>query len=512
VEADDGKDAEDEQVDAVKPEPEPEDGEEQEEIQADDAAAKPNEDEDGGEEDDESEEEDPDAPRVSGKATHKAEGKTYYRKMVIKGTEELRVGQDVYLDTDGSEPYVARLQEIFVYSFAPNEVYFNARWYYRVDDCTEYARLAGAPPDYVVHYDGRKLQAEAKELFFSMHMDENHADCILRACSVHLLQTDEEPLAAVWDRVADSMHEYVAWRAYDNKKVHALTALPSRRLKEAADLEVRRSPQDLLDIAFPRKTKHAREEVSEPSGPLQPDEMLAIWLPRKHLELWLDTGTFRKIVVGTLIRCAQLLNGQRLFYCAYVMEVKRSPRPYRLGQRMTEMMLRVRTATGDKLVDLTALSNQPMTEAELAKFKVPLEPEVVRRKARSLQRAMLEDASLFEGEELRLRQEQEEKLRLRREEEARERQREQDDQERKEREREEVRRRAAANKSAGEAWWLQYQNTGDDKQREIAKLRARLARFRKIAASSTAEGESNNAARLAKQAEDKLEILMGGDE
>ena len=49
-------------------------------------------------------------------------------------------------------PYVARLQQIFVYSFAPSEVYFNARWYYRVGDVHEYAKMSGAKGD--VEYEG----------------------------------------------------------------------------------------------------------------------------------------------------------------------------------------------------------------------------------------------------------------------------------------------------------------------------------------------------------------------
>lgn len=39
---------------------------------------------------------------------------------------------------------MARLQEIFAYAFAPTELYFNARWYYRKDDVHDYAKLAGA--------------------------------------------------------------------------------------------------------------------------------------------------------------------------------------------------------------------------------------------------------------------------------------------------------------------------------------------------------------------------------
>ena len=80
-----------------------------------------------GADDDDDEEDDPDAPRVAGKPTHKLDGKTFYQRMV-KGDEELRLGQDVYLENNLDVPYVARLTEIFIYSFAPTEVYFNARW------------------------------------------------------------------------------------------------------------------------------------------------------------------------------------------------------------------------------------------------------------------------------------------------------------------------------------------------------------------------------------------------
>lgn len=48
-------------------------------------------------------------------------------------------------------------------------------------------------------------------------------------------------------------------------------------------------------------------------------------------------------------------------------------------------------------------------------------------------------------------------------------------------------------------WWLQYK-PGGGKARELAKWRARLKRFQKIANASVAEGEQENAKRLAKQA------------
>ena len=47
--------------------------------------------------------------------------------------------------------------------------------------------------------------------------------------------------------------------------------------------------------------------------------------------------------------------------------------------------------------------------------------------------------------------------------------------------------------------------------REIAKVQARLSRFRQIAKESTAEGEVENARRLAGQAEAKLAQLAGSD-
>ena len=47
----------------------------------------------------------------------------------------------------------------------------------------------------------------------------------------------------------------------------------------------------------------------------------------------------------------------------------------------------MRTASGSKLMGIDALSNEKPTDAELAKFKLPLEPEEVRKKLRALERA-----------------------------------------------------------------------------------------------------------------------------
>ena len=47
---------------------------------------------------------------------------------MLKGDEVWAIGQDVYLENGSAEPYVARLQEIFVYSFAPTEVGGPSPW------------------------------------------------------------------------------------------------------------------------------------------------------------------------------------------------------------------------------------------------------------------------------------------------------------------------------------------------------------------------------------------------
>ena len=167
---------------------------------------------------------------------------------------------------------MARLQEIFVYSFAPTEVYFNARWYYRVNDCHEYAQMAGASDDYRVQWEGDELSARSDELFFSLHMDENHADCILRACTVHVLNTPDEPPSGCWDAIRDERHEFLAWRAYDDKKVHGLTALRNKKLKEACELEVKRGPQALIRLAK-SAGKPKPMVVAEPAGPLEDEEL-----------------------------------------------------------------------------------------------------------------------------------------------------------------------------------------------------------------------------------------------
>ena len=457
--------------------------------------------------DDGEESDDPDAPKVSGKASFKADGKLFYNKLT-KGEESIAVGQDVYLENGQEIPYVARLQSIFVYSFAPSEVYFNARWYYRVGDVHEYAQMSGAKGQ--VEYEGAELTAQPKELFFSLHMDENHADCILRACSVHYLRSPEEPEMSIWDEIDNKTHEYLAWRAYDNKHVYALASLPSKKLQTDFDKEVKRGPKDLQDLYKDLSRKKTKEIVIEETGPLEKDELLAIWLPRKHLEVWNQTNMFKKVVVGTLVRCMQLINNVRTFYAAYVLDVKRMPRPYKLGKEMVDVALQVRTATGNRLIGLDALSNEQCTSVELDRFRVPLDEYVVRKKIRSLQSAMHEQGDRFAEEDMKVRQEAEDRLRAKREEEARLKMEKEQREEEKEREREAARRKAAASRPQAEteAWWLNFRgNQAGDKAREIAKLKSRIARFKKIVEASSASGERENAQRLIDQAEQKLASL-----
>ena len=169
-----------------------------------------------------------------------------------------------------------------------------------MNDCHEYAVLGGAKEGYRVQWEGDELSARAQELFFSLHMDENHADCILRACTVNILNTPDEPAPPCWDEIEGDRHKFIAWRAYnmDDKKVHGLTNLPSKKLREACELELKRGPKGMLQRAKEAARRRA-PVVSEPEGPLEPDELQAIWLPRKHLEVWLENpATFGRIAVG----------------------------------------------------------------------------------------------------------------------------------------------------------------------------------------------------------------------
>ena len=66
-------------------------------------------------------------------------------------------------------------------------------------------------------------------------MDENHADCILRACDVHLLRTPEAPHYGVWDVVSDEearelvlQHAHLSPNEIAEKLVQAALAGMSR--------------------------------------------------------------------------------------------------------------------------------------------------------------------------------------------------------------------------------------------------------------------------------------------
>jgi hypothetical protein len=122
---------------------------------------------------------------------------------------------------------------------------------------------------------------------------------------------------------------------------------------------------------------------------------------------------------------------------------------------------------------------------------------------------------MFDSAEVARKAEEEERLRMARETQwAADRQAE-EERERREREKEELRRRQADKTAGGgdsEQWWLQYNVTlGDASGREVAKWKARLSRFSKIAKSSVSAGERDNATRLAEQARLKIEQLEGGD-
>jgi len=457
--------------------------------------------------DDEDGDDDPEAPQPVGKPTEKGDGKLYYRAL-SKSEVTMKVGEDVYLENNKDIPYVARLQEIYAYAFAPRELYFNAHWYYREGDTHEYARMAGAKGD--VQWEGARLEAEPKELFFSLHADENHADCILRSCKVYF--QENLPEGETWSAL--KQHEYLAWRAFDTKKVYGLSDLPNKKLRDAYALEKERTPALRIPQAAPPPKKKKRQDVdAEDVGALSYDELRALTLPRKHVEVWLDTSGFKRIVMGTMVRCVQKINNVRTFFVGYVADIKRTQRPYKLGKKFVDVALQVRTSTGFRLSGIDSLSNEQPTDSELSRFKVALLPAEVRKKLAYLQEAMQEDASLFEEEEVVRKREEDERLRRRREEAALQEQREHDERARKEREREDLRRRQAQKLAAdSEKWWLKYQHKGDSKQREVAKLRSRLERFEKIVNSSAAAGERDNAERLAKQARDKLQQLEAQDD
>jgi len=254
-------------------------------------------------------------------------------------------------------------------------------------------------------------------------------------------------------------------------------------------------------------------EVTEEEGALTYEEQRALWMPRKHVEVWLETSNFKRIMLSTLLRCVQKINGNRTFFVAQVVGVKSVPRPYKIGKRMVDVALQVRTSTGPRLVGIDTLSNETPSDAELTRFKVPLVPTDVRKKLQSIQIAMQDNSALFEEDDLRRKVEEDERLRQKREEAAYAEEMEREERERKEREREDLRRRQAERtQTETDQWWLQYQQKGDSKQREVAKWKARLARFQKIVNSSGAQGERDNAQRLAEQAELKLQQLEEQDE
>tara|TARA_R110002050_G_scaffold214914_1_gene351054 strand:+ start:303 stop:611 length:309 start_codon:yes stop_codon:yes gene_type:complete len=83
------------------------------------------------------------------------------------------MGETVFLDsTDEPDPYIALIEEIWVENpveveNAVCEPYLTVRWFYRWSD------VAPGEPD-----------RSPFEIFWSFHVDENPAVCILRRCPV----------------------------------------------------------------------------------------------------------------------------------------------------------------------------------------------------------------------------------------------------------------------------------------------------------------------------------------
>ena len=65
----------------------------------------------------------------------------------------------------------------------------------------------------------------------------------------------------------------------------------------------------------------------------------------------------------------------------------------------------MQTHLGTRLVGLDALSNEAPQDAELARFRVPLDPREVRQKLSALKREMEIHSELFEEADIRRRQE-----------------------------------------------------------------------------------------------------------
>ena len=135
-------------------------------------------------------------------------------------------------------------------------------------------------------------------------MDENHADCILRACSVHLIRTAEEPEPSIWGEVADSLHEYVAWRAYDNKKVRCCNKRKSCE-REGADA------QASIDLEFGwfTRCRYTRSLRFRPRSSRTPTTWRPLVDHRPSLSGWLPINNTRHasvILVGlsNRMRCS----------------------------------------------------------------------------------------------------------------------------------------------------------------------------------------------------------------
>ena len=150
---------------------------------------------------------------------------------------------------------------------------------------------------------------------------------------------------SIWDEIDNKTHEYLAWRAYDNKHVYALASLPSKKLQTDFDKEVKRGPEAATSVDLYKDLSSRRShggDCHRGDRAARRDELLAIWLPRKHLEVWNQTSTPRRLVVGTLVRCMQLINNVLQVAAQMPAPLLSACHGRKLGKEMVDVALRGR--------------------------------------------------------------------------------------------------------------------------------------------------------------------------
>lgn len=225
-----------------------------------------------------------DTARFVGKPIATRNGKVHYSAWRSEGVT-YRLGMDVYLEPSSDAealPYVARLVDIYAYAFAADEVYFNARWYYRDADVRQYGLLDAARAE--------SLRAAEGELYMSLHEDENHADTVLRAAKVCVLQgKGPAPLL--------EQHEYFVRYAYDAQAMFDITdatLVPKKKLRAAVVQELARQPdmsalrKSAQDAKRQRTADVERLDAAEAESKRRKatvDELRAIALTRRTIEV-----------------------------------------------------------------------------------------------------------------------------------------------------------------------------------------------------------------------------------